>query len=213
MGKGEFTSVSFERRSLVPWTPPPPAEFAAVLLTSANAVRFAGEGLTPFRRLPCYAVGGPTAAAAQAAGFDDIRIGAGNGAELLTMMADDGVRQAFHPCGLDYVAIAHPAIALTRIPVYVSEAAGRLPVEATGAIERGAIALIHSARAGAVLRDLVGHLRSRLSIVAISPAAAAAAGDGWKAAAAAAVPRDPAMLELAAKLCQNAARQERNGGG
>ena len=50
-----------------------------------------GDGLTPFLGLPCYAVGEATAAAAREAGFADIRIGPGDGAALLAMMADDGI--------------------------------------------------------------------------------------------------------------------------
>lgn len=185
------------------WTPPPAGSFDAILLTSANAVRLAGEGLTPFRRLRCYAVGGRTAAAAQAFGFHDIRIGPANGENLLAMMAAQGIRSAFHPCGRDYVDISHPEIGVTRIPVYAAKAVEELPAEAERAIAADAIALIHSSRAGAVFGELVGELRSRVPIVAISAAAAEAVGLGWHSIAAADVPRDAAMLELAAKLCQN----------
>ena len=195
------------------WTPPPLGDFDAVVLTSANAARLAGEGLTPFRRLPCYAVGGRTAVAAQSIGFHNLHIGPGNGANLLATMAAEGVKRAFHPCGRDYVEITHPELAVTRIPVYAADAAERLPGEAQQAIENGVIALIHSPRAGAVFGALVGDLRSRVRIVAISPAAAEAAGSGWRAVAAAEVPRDPAMLELAVKLCQNASREVGSEGG
>jgi uroporphyrinogen-III synthase len=44
----------------VPWTPPD-GEFDAVMLTSANAIRFGGPHLAAYRSLPLYAVGAATA--------------------------------------------------------------------------------------------------------------------------------------------------------
>jgi uroporphyrinogen-III synthase len=179
------------------WTPPDPAGFDAVMLTSASAARQASDGLTPFKPLPCYAVGEATAAAAQEAGFADIRIGPDDGAALLLMMAEDGIKAAFHACGEDHLALGHPAIAITRVPVYAAEAAERLPVAA-----EGALALLHSPRAATLFARLAGD-RSRIRIAAISARTARAAGEGWRHVAIAARPRDDALLELAAKLCQN----------
>ncbi|HEV7659027.1 MAG TPA: uroporphyrinogen-III synthase [Allosphingosinicella sp.] len=179
------------------WTPPDPAGFDAVMLTSASAARQASDGLTPFKSLPCYAVGEATAAAAQEAGFADIRIGPDDGAALLLMMAEDGIKSALHACGEDHLALGHPAIAITRVPVYAAEVTKRLPVAA-----EGALALLHSPRAAAVFAKLAGD-RSRIVITAISARTARAAGEGWRQVAVAARPRDEALLELAAKLCQN----------
>jgi uroporphyrinogen-III synthase len=179
------------------WTPPDPAGFDAVMLTSASAARQASDGLTPFKTLPCYAVGEATAAAAQEAGFADIRIGPDDGAALLLMMAEDGIASAFHACGEDHLALGHPAIAITRVPVYAAEAADRLPVAA-----EDALALLHSPRAAALFARLAGD-RARILVAAISARTARAAGEGWRHVAVAPRPRDEALLELAAKLCQN----------
>jgi uroporphyrinogen-III synthase len=179
------------------WSPPDPAGFDAVMLTSASAARQASDGLTPFKSLPCYAVGEATAAAAREAGFADIRIGPDDGAALLLMMAEDGVKAAFHACGEDHLALGHPAIAITRVPVYAAEAAERLPVAA-----EGALALLHSPRAATLFARLAGD-RARIAVAAISARTARAAGEGWRRVAVAARPRDEALLELAAKLCQN----------
>jgi uroporphyrinogen-III synthase len=181
----------------VAWSPPDPAGFDAVMLTSASAARQASDGLTPYKALPCYAVGEATAAAAQEAGFADIRIGPDDGAALLLMMAEDGIESAFHACGEDHLALGHPAIAITRVPVYAAHPADRLPVAA-----ESALALLHSPRAAALFARLAGD-RSRISIAAISARTARAAGEGWRHVAVAARPRDDALLELAAKLCQN----------
>jgi uroporphyrinogen-III synthase len=54
--------------------------FDAVMLTSANAARLAGDAMASFTALPCYAVGEASAAAAADAGFADIRVGPSDGA-------------------------------------------------------------------------------------------------------------------------------------
>ncbi|MGZ8351277.1 MAG: uroporphyrinogen-III synthase [Allosphingosinicella sp.] len=187
----------------VAWTAPDPGGFDAVMLTSAHAARSAGERLTSFHLMPCYAVGEATAAAARAAGFAEVRTGPADGAALLGAMAAVGVGSAFHPCGVDRTDLSHPDIRLHSVPVYASEPVDRLPSLAKKALNEGALALLHSPRAAELFAELAGDRRSRITIVAISWAAAAAAGSGWKAIAVAARPRDEALLELAAKLCQN----------
>jgi len=51
------------------WQAPPPDQFDALLLGSANALRAAGPGLAALRHLPAYCVGETTAAAAREAGL------------------------------------------------------------------------------------------------------------------------------------------------
>ena len=182
------------------WTPPDPAGFDAVMLTSASAARQASDGLAAFKQLPCYAVGEATAAAARETGFQDVRIGPDDGTGLLLMMADDAVRTVFHPCGQDHLALAMPDIEIIRVPVYAAEAADSLPVPA-----EGMLALLHSPRAAALFAGIAGD-KSRTTIAAISPRTARAAGEGWQEVAIAPRPRDAALLELAARLCQKAGR-------
>jgi uroporphyrinogen-III synthase len=183
------------------WTPPHPAAFHAVMLTSANAARLAGGGMTPFLGLPCYAVGERTADAAREAGFSDVRTGPGDGEALLRLIAAEGGGRAFHPCGREHRAFD----GVLSVPVYAADAVERLPDTAAGAIAEGAIALLHSPRAAALFAELAGPLRPKVRLAAISRAAAEAAGDGWLSFHHADAPRDQALLELAAKLCQDAA--------
>ena len=199
LGLEPVVAPLFSVRALA-WTPPDPAGFDAVMLTSASAARQASEGLAPFKRLPCYAVGEATAAAAEEAGFTDIRVGPDDGKSLLLMMAEDGVRTAFHACGEDHLALGHPDVATTRVPVYAAEAVDRLPVAA-----EGLLALLHSPRAASLFAGLAGD-RSRIRIAAISAKTARAAGEGWQSVSVSPRPRDQALLELAAELCQNANR-------
>ncbi len=174
----------------------PPVEaglYEAVLLTSANGARHAPAGLTA---LPCFAVGESTAAAARSAGFDEVRTGPCDGAAAAAMMAAAGVKKAVHPCGREHLAVEAAGVAIDRRIVYSAE-----PVP-HGRFEGPAVAMIHSARAGARFAELTND-RSLVAIAAISPGAAAAAGEGWAAKAVAGAPRDQALLELATKLCNH----------
>jgi uroporphyrinogen-III synthase len=182
------------------WEPPDPAAFDALLLTSANAARHAGRDLEPFLTLPCWTVGDATAAAAREAEFADVRAGPADGAALAEAVAAAGVRHALHLHGREHVPLSRPGLAVEGRAVYAAEAVSSLPEAARGC--GAAIALIHSPRAGALFAALVPE-RMHISLAAISPAAAVAAGPGWADVAVAAAPRDEALLELAAKLCNN----------
>jgi uroporphyrinogen-III synthase len=177
--------------------------FDAVLLTSANGARHAPAGLAA---LPCFAVGESTAAAARAAGFAEVRTGPSDAAAAAAMMAAAGVRKALHPCGREHLAVTAPGVAIERLVVYASEPVPR------GRFRGPAVAMIHSARAGERFAGLADG-RSAIALAAISPAAAAAAGEGWAAKAVAAEPRDQALLELAAKLCNHGFDVARDGNG
>jgi uroporphyrinogen-III synthase len=174
-----------------------------VLLTSANGARHAPAGLSA---LPCFAVGESTAEAARAAGFADVRTGPSDAAAAAAMMAAAGVRRALHPCGREHLPVEAAGVAIERRVVYAAE-----PVERER-LEGPAVAMIHSARAGARFADLAGD-KAAIAVAAISPAAAAAAGEGWAAKAVAAAPRDQALLELAAKLCNHGYDVVRDGDG
>jgi len=180
-----------------------PELYQAVLLTSANGARHVPPGLAA---LPCFAVGESTAAAARAAGFAEVRTGPLDGAAAAAAMADAGVRRAIHPCGRDHLPVTAQGVEIDRLVVYSAE-----PVE-HGPIRGPAVAMIHSARAGARFAELAED-RSAIALAAISSAAADASGEGWAAKAVAARPRDQALLELAAKLCNHDFEATRNGNG
>lgn len=184
------------------WDPPDPTAFAAVLLTSAHAARQAGSDLARYLHLPVHAVGEATAAAAAQAGFRDVRAGTADGRSAL---AAAGEGRLLHLCGRDHLPLEQEGVEIERRIVYAADAVERLPVGAERGLAEGALALIHSPRAGSVFAALVdraGLPRRTIALAAISGAAAAAAGEGWLRAAAAARPRDEALLERAAQLCQ-----------
>lgn len=176
------------------WTPPEPADFDALLLTSANAVRFGGAGLDRFRVLPVLAVGARTAAAARAAGFDVMAAGVGDAAALIATAWANGVVRALHLGGRERGVEAGGPVA-RAITVYASEA---LPIEPRDLDAlQGTVALLHSARAARRLAELVGPRRPTIGVAAFSPAVAAAAGSGWASIAIAAAPNDAALIEAA----------------
>ncbi len=189
------------------WSAPDPAGFDAVLLTSANAARHGGDGLTPFLTLPCYAVGAGTADAASAAGFTHVLAGPADGDALLALAAGGGVTAAFHPCGRDHLALDRGAVAVTDVPVYAAD-----PIAQPAELAETALALLHSPRAARAFAALVAERRGAFRIAAISPQTAEAAGGGWRSVAIAPVPRDEALLELAAKLCQTERGETRRAG-
>ncbi len=178
---------------------PEPARFDGLLLTSANAVRSAGPQLQSLRGLAAYAVGEATAAAARDAGFDIAATG-NAGVDLLLASIDPGLR-LLHLCGEDRRAPAGARQSITPLVVYRAR-----PIDhpALGNIE-GCVALIHSPRAGQRFAELVDK-RGGVAIAAISAAAAAAVGHGWRAVEAADTPDDDALLALAERLCNNLPR-------
>ena len=180
----------------VAWEAPDPGGFDGLLLTSANAVACAGEQVAKLRGLKVYAVGEATAGAARDAGFDVASTGDSGIDRLLGSI--EPVLKLLQLAGEDRRAPDNARQSITPIVVYRSRTVE--PPHIPGGSE--AIALIHSPRAGRQFAELV-HERRDISIVAISQAAADAAGEGWKSVDIAERPSDDALLALAARLCNN----------
>lgn len=175
----------------IAWRAPGAEGLDGIVATSANAFRHGGGELERLRGLPVHAVGAATAEAALGAGFAVATIGT-SGARALAEALPPG--RYVHLTGVDHMPLAGiPALAC-----YQSAAIDPPPLDGL----RGAVALVYSPRAGARLAELVND-RSVTAIAAISDAAASACGEGWAAVAVAAAPTDPALLALAAELCQD----------
>ena len=179
----------------IAWEVPDAAQHDALILTSANTLRFGGDGLAVLRGLPVFAVGPHTAAAARAAGFDVMATGDSDGAAIADLAAAQGFSRALYLTGLDRSLEPRGAIA-RAVPVYHS-VARLLPVDAVGSLV-GTVALLHSARAARRLGEVIdaaGVDRNRMAVAAFSPAIQAAAGPGWAATAVAAAPDDAALFQ------------------
>jgi uroporphyrinogen-III synthase len=176
----------------IAWAAPDPAALDGIVATSANAFRLGGGALERLRGLPVHAVGAATAEAARAAGFAIETVGEAGARALAAALAPG---RYVHLAGIHHMALdGIPAVAC-----YESVAID--PPPPLDALT-GAVALVHSPRAGARLAGLVSD-RSATAIAAISDAAAAACGDGWAGLAIAGAPSDSALLALAAELCQD----------
>ena len=199
MGIDAFAMPLFEVEPIA-WAVPNPANFDALLLTSANAVRQGGEGLHRLLGLPAYAVGEATAATAREAGFEVAGCGTSGVERLLGSIPPEA--RLLHLCGEHRTAV-HSKQPITAVPIYRST---ELPMpDDLGQIEGQTVA-VHSPRAGQRLAGLVdrqGIDRAQIRIAAISEAAAAAAGGGWAKREAAETPTEAALLALAARLCDN----------
>lgn len=179
----------------IDWTPPDPRDHDALLLTSANTVRTAGEGLGRFAHLPVLAVGEATAAAARAAGLDVKMAGAGDAASLIAAISEEPFSHVLHLGGRE-TTVRIGTVVTRSIAVYASDP---VPIDAA-TLRRlaGCVALLHSARAAARLGALLDNAaidRSDLTIAAISAAVAEAAGIGWRSVAIATAPNDAALLD------------------
>lgn len=182
----------------IEWNAPAPDAFDAIMLTSAQTARLAGQGLDMYRALPAYAVGAATAAAMKVAGFASVTAGESDGSAIAARIAADGHSRVLHLGGLTVAHIEPGPLQIERVPVYAMvQSQEPLPVFA-----QGSVLLIHSPRAGMVIAArLLPEQRAGLHIVAISPAALAACGEDWASIQAVDKPDDESMLSLATRLC------------
>jgi len=198
----------FEVRPLH-WHAPDPTAFDALLLTSANALRYGGAQLNSLRAMAAHCVGEATAAAAREIGFEVASVGTAAIDCLLDSLAPE--LRLLHLCGVDRRQLAQDRQRIEQIAVYES-AEVPMPKDFT-AIE-GSVVAIHSPRAARRLRSLCDEAKidgHTIELAAISRDAAEAAGEGWRAVQAAAQPTDAALLAIASELCKNTA--DGQGGG
>jgi uroporphyrinogen-III synthase len=189
----------FAARAL-PWSPPDPAAFDALLLTSAQAARLGGPGLAALAALPVHAVGAATARAAEAAGLRVATVGPGTAQGLFAALEARGPARILWLCGRERTAFDARGADIVPLSVYAAEAVDPPPGWAA-LIAAPAVVMAHSARGAARAADLAGAARKHLTLLAISPKAADAAGPGWGDVRMAAHPDDAAMLAEAHALC------------
>jgi uroporphyrinogen-III synthase len=178
----------------VPWEAPDPVDFDGLLITSANSIRAAGEGLGRLRGLPVYAVGEASAEAAREAGLGIAATGE-SGVDRLLGSIYPGLR-LLNLCGVDRREPLEAPQQISPLAVYRAR-----PTDAPDlGAARGAVALIHSPRAGRRFAELMNE-RGATAVVAISQAAAEAIGSAWEQVELAERPDEDALLALAARLC------------
>ena len=179
------------------WSPPETMA-DAIMLTSAAAVRHAGATADALKSLPALCVGGQTLRAARAWGWARAELA---GPDLATLLAEVARRvpiRLLHLCGADRTAAEVPeGVQIERRIVY---AARLRPLPDPGDVD---VVMLFSARSSAHFASewaRLGNARAALSIVAISDAAAAAAGAGWRQMSVAKAPDQPSLLAALAGL-------------
>ncbi len=185
------------------WDCPDPADIDGLLIGSANAILHGGPHLAELTAKPVFAVGEATAAAARAAGFTVALTGSGGLQGVL-----DAVPPPCHLlriAGEEHVPLTPPpGVTFAEVIAYRSET---LPLDpATPLLASGeALVLLHSAATAAHFAAEVDRLhldRTRITLAALGPRIAAAAGEGWAAIHTAATPDERSLLQLAFDLCQ-----------
>lgn len=175
--------------------------YDALLLTSANAVRYGGTKLADLRPLPVVAVGETSAATARGAGFAEVKAAGGSAEDAAALLRAAGYRRVLHLAGRDARGFDEQGLTITRIATYAAVEVAGTPAELAEVVRGGAIVLVHSARAGAALAARVAEAqRAKTAVVAISEAALEAAGEGWRSCATASAPEDGAMLDAAGEI-------------
>lgn len=191
----------FEVRPLT-WEPPPLDAIDALLLGSANAVRHGGPALAAMRGKPVYAVGDSTAAAAVAAGFTIAAAGRGELQNLVDTMA--GPLRLLRLAGAEHVPLAPPHGVEIDVRIAYESVPLPLPQALADRLRGGALVLLHSAAAARHFAGECDRLelpRSAVSLAALGPRIATAAGEGWREVRSAPEPRQAALLALALQMC------------
>ncbi len=179
------------------WDVPSPDHYDALLLTSGNAVRAAGEGIDALLELPTFAVGSATARAAKSAGLTISATGETGVVDLLDMAHAARHRHLLWLAGEDRVPVSAPGEMMVDIRTVYRSTALPAPDDFAGHVQSAAFILLHSPRAArhfAQLCDEYAIDRATLALGALSPAIAESAGSRWKAIVTAPVPNDASLL-------------------
>ncbi len=157
----------------LPTSLPDPAGFAAIALTSANALRALDERgvLDAFKTLPAYTVGDRTAAAAEEMGFGFVQSAGGALGDLVELLAHAGIKgPIFYPAARDHAgdlakSLAPFGLMVITTQVYAMNAATELPPQILGELEDGSIdaVLFYSRRTAETFARLCEGKLSRLS--------------------------------------------------
>lgn len=185
-----------------PWQAPDPAPYRALLAGSANVFRLGGAGLAQLRGLPVHAVGGVTAAAAEAAGFVVDAIGEGG---LQPMAAALPPGRYLRLAGEKRVPLAPPEGVEVDDEVVYAAAGVAMPEALREALCGPAVVLLHSGEAAAHFAAesaRLGVARGQIALACLAPRIGLMAGEGWQHIEIAEQRSDQAVLALALQMCE-----------
>jgi len=188
----------------VAWQASSRVDFDALLLGSANAVRHAGPILAEWRGYAVHAVGEATADAARKAGLSIASVGQGHLQPVLDRLAGGGSMRLLRLTGEAHVQVVPPANVSIETRVVYRVVHWPMPAGLAARIARGGIVLLHSAEAARHFArecDRLDIAREGITLAALAPRIAAAAGQGWRRVETAAMPSDRALLALLLDIC------------
>jgi uroporphyrinogen-III synthase len=197
-----ITGLALSEIRPVAWDCPDPTGIDGMLIGSANAILHGGAPLANLKDKPVYAVGEATAAAARNAGFRIAMTGSGGLQGVLDAIA--APLHLLRIAGEERVTLAPPpgvtfqeVIAYRSVPLPLDPVA---PLLAKG----DALVLLHSAATARHFAQECARLglpRAVITLAALGPRIAAAAGTGWAAVHSAVSHDEASLLELAFDLC------------
>lgn len=178
----------------------------ALMITSANAVRHGIAHIRQYPNLPIYAVGPATARALAELTDQPIHLApSGNGQSLIALAKTHHLQHLLHLCGAEVRPLDPMGLQIDRQIIYRAAPAPQLSDALIAAWPTLDLILLHSPRSSALLDQLAtaqGLARDHITAIAISAAAATAAGTGWNAMKIAPRPDDDGMLAVVRQLCQ-----------
>ncbi|QWC58237.1 uroporphyrinogen-III synthase [Erythrobacter sp. 3-20A1M] len=198
------TGLPLSQAEPVEWTAPAVA-YDGLLVGSANVFRHGGAELDKLRDVPVLAVGERTADAARRAGWRVEAAGQGGLQALLDALSPQP-RRLLRLAGEQRVELAAPdSVEIDTVTLYRVRHHRLTPAQAA-LFSRGSVVLLHSGEAAAHFArecDRSGIDRSALSVAALAPRIAEAAGPGWGTVEVAPAPNDAALLAIAGELCES----------
>ncbi len=187
------------------WECPDPSGIDALLIGSANAIRHGfpvgGAALARLGSKPVYAVGQSTAQIARDAGFEVAVAGTGGLQNVLDSVPPQ--TRLLRVAGADHVPLNVPASVSMETVIAYKSVPRELPEPLRPLQDFGLIVLLHSAAAAHQFVRESRQLaldRGRITLIAIGPRVAEAAGAGWRAIHVSPQPNDDALLEMALEI-------------
>ncbi len=193
----DITGIPLSRVEPIAWKMPKLDEVDALLIGSANAIRHGGTPLSALTDLPAYAVGKATAEALEQAGFQVAAIGEGGLQGLLDSIS--APRRFLRLAGEERIDLDLPAGMSMVVRVVYRVATLPLTRDHLAGVADKPLILLHSAGSAEHFAreiDRLGFDRGDISVAALGPRIADAAGDGWSTIHIADRPNDPELLAM-----------------
>jgi len=179
----EATAAPLMTRVAIGTPLPPPEQFAALAVTSANALRALADrgAIEAYRHLPVYAVGTRTAFEAEARGFGTVHNANGALGDLAELLVHGGINgRVLHLSGRHVAgdlarSVAEHGVSVETVPIYVMAPVESLPEAVIAGLEAGgfAAALFYSRRTAEIFVQLMGErltpsIRSGVEMLCLS---------------------------------------------